>query len=273
MNHRKLSAILSGIALFATLSAAPSLHAAEHEDLDAYKFRIDAGWYYVSPSGNFHASNDASTIDINKDLGFGNYNTFAGKADWKFTRKNHLYVVGIPLFFSRQTVLNRTFTFQGQTFSAGLNANSSLNTIYVAPGYQYDIIRRKRGHLGIALQMNLLNTKATINAAAQTTGNGVHYNAVSASGSLFAPIPVAGPDMRFYFTPRIFVNANVLGMYFFGYGNYVASTGFIGVNVTKHIAATGGYQLGSALTVNGTQDRLAFRFVQKGAIAGLEASF
>jgi len=273
MKHRKLRTILSGIALFATLATAPSLHAAEHEDWDTYKLRIDAGWYYVSPSGNFHASNDSSTIDLNKDLGFGNYSTFAGKADWKFTRKNHLYVTASPLYFSRQTVLNRTFTFEGQTFNAGLTANSSLNTILLAPGYQYDIIRRKRGHLGIALQMNILDTKATINAAAQTTGDGVHHAAVSASGSLIAPIPVAGPDARFYFTPKVFVQANVLGMYFFGYGNYVSSTGFIGVNLTKHIAATGGYQLGSALSINGTNDRLAFRFVQKGALAGLEASF
>ncbi len=273
MTHRKLRALLFGIILFASFSAASYLHAEEPEDLDAYKLRIDAGWYYVSPSGNFHASNDASTIDINKDLGFGSYSTFAGKVDWKFTRKNHLYVVGIPLYFSRQTVLNRTFTFEGKTFNAGLTANSSLDTSFISPGYQYDFIRRKRGHLGVAVQMNLLDTKATINAAAQVIGNGVHYNAVSSSASLFGVIPVAGPDVRYYFTPRIFVNANVLGMYFFGYGNYVSSTGFIGVNLAKHIAATGGYQLGSALSINGTNDRLAFRFVQKGAIAGLEASF
>jgi hypothetical protein len=275
MTHRKLRTILSGIVLLATLSAAPSLHAAEHEDFDAYRLKVDASWYYVSPSGNFHGANDSGTVDINKDLGFGNYNTFAGKADWKFTRKNHLYLSVIPLYFSRQTVLNRTFTFQGQTFNAGLTASSSLDNLLLAPGYQYDIIRRKRGHLGIAVQMDLFDITTKINSAAQVTGNGVHYNAVSASGSLLAPIPVAGPDFRYYLTnsPRVFINGNVLGMYLFGYGNFVSSTGTIGVKLVKHLSVTGGYQLGSALTVKGTQDRLAFRFVQKGALAGLEASF
>jgi hypothetical protein len=54
---------------------------------------------------------------------------------------------------------------------------------------------------------------------------------------------------------------------------FLHAEGIIGVNIVKHLSVTGGYQLGSALTVKGTSDRLAFRFIQKGALAGLEASF
>ena len=112
-------------------------------------------------------------------------------------------------------MLNRTITFQGQTFTAGLTTNSSLDTPLVAPGYQYDIIRRRRGHLGIALQMDLFNTTGKISAAAHVTGDLVHHNAVSATGSVLAPIPVAGPELRYYVTdsPRVFIQGNVLGMY------------------------------------------------------------
>lgn len=274
LNYRRA---LSAVVLLACFSAIPYLHAQENqdEDFDAYKLRVDAGWYYSNPTGTLHGANDSDTIDLNKDLGFQSYSTFNGRLDWKFTRKNHLYVGVIPLHASRQTVLNRTFTFRGQTFDTGLIANSSLDTLGVAPGYKYDIFRRKRWHLGIGVQIDLFDTDAKISAAAQTTGNGVHHAAVSASSSLFAGIPVAGPDFRFYLTnsPKLFVEANVYGMYLFGYGNFVSSAGDVGYNFSKHFAAVAGYQLGSDLNVNSTSDRLGLGLTQKGAVVGVQASF
>jgi hypothetical protein len=277
MTRRKLHTALSGMVLFASLTTAAFSQKTEKEDFDAYKLRIDAGFYYSNPSGSIHGSNDSGSVDLNKDLGFESYPTFSGKVDWKFTRKNHLYLSATPLDTSRQTVLNRTFTFQGQTFSTGLTTSSSLNTLAIAPGYQYDFIRRKRGHLGLGLQVDFFNTTAKISAAAQVTGDGVHHNAVSASGSLLAPIPVAGPDFRLYLTnsPRLFVQGNVLGMYLFGYGNFVSTVGDVGVTLSKHFAVIAGYQLGSHLVVNNnsSSDRVGLRLVQKGAIVGLQTSF
>jgi hypothetical protein len=274
---RKLQIALLGMVLFAGVTTAAFSQVADKEDFDNYHLRIDTGWYYSDPSGSLHgsASTDNASIDFNKDLGFNSYSTFSGKADWKFTRKNHLYVSVIPFNFQRQTVLNRTITFQGQTFTTGLTTNSSLDTLFVAPGYQYDIIRRRRGHLGIALQMDLFNTTGKISAAAQVTGDGVHHNAVSATGSLLAPIPVAGPELRYYVTdsPRVFIQGNVLGMYLFGYGSFVSTTGNIGVTLSKHFSVLAGYQLASHLVVKDDTDRIGLRFIQRGAVVGLETSF
>ena len=245
-----------------------------NEDLDQYKLRIDTFWFYSRPSGNLQGSADSGTVDLQKDLGFNTYSTFAGKIDWKFTRKNHLYVAFIPFYTSRQTTLTRDFVFQGQTFSAGLVANSELHAFLVAPGYQYDIIRRRRGHLGLGIQFDLFNTSARISGTGQVNGA---PRSVFASGSHLAPIPVAGPEFRLYLTnsPRLFVEGNVYGMYFFGYGNFVSSAGTLGLTLTKHLSLNGGYQLGSRLTVNNdsNSDRIGIRLTQKGAIAGLEFSF
>jgi hypothetical protein len=274
---RKLLNVVSGMVLFAGVTATAFSQVADKEDFDNYHLRIDTAWYYSDPTGTIHgsATTDNGTIDLNKDLGFSSYSTFAGKADWKFTRKNHLYVSVIPFNFSRQTVLNRTITFQGQTFNAGLTTSSSLDTLFVAPGYQYDIIRRRRGHLGIGLQMDLFNTTGKISAAAQVTGDGVHHAAVSATGSLLAPIPVAGPSFRYYVTdsPKVFIEGNVYGMYLFGYGNFVSTAGNIGFTLSKHFSLLGGYQLASHLVVNNANDRIGLRFVQRGAVVGLETSF
>jgi len=257
--------------------ATPELHA-QDEDFDSYKLRIDAFWFRSNPSGSIQSAGQYGfgLVDIDKDLGLDSFSTFAGKMDWKFTRKNHLYFVVIPFDRSRQTVLNRTVVFQGQTFDAGLVTQGNLRANLFAPGYQYDIIRRKRGHLGIAFQINLFDTEANISAAAQVTAGGVQQAARSASGSLLAPIPVAGPEFRVYLTnsPRLFLEGNVYGMYLFGYGNFVSSAGTLGLTLSKNLSVNAGYQLGSRLEVkSNASDRIGINLTQKGAIVGLELSF
>jgi hypothetical protein len=115
----------------------------------------------------------------------------------------------------------------------GLSTRAHISAPLIAPGYQYDIIRRKRGHLGVGVQIDLFPASPSLSAAAQVTSDGVHHDAVSASSSLLAPIPVAGPDFRLYLTnsPRLFVEGQVYGMYLFGYGNFVSTVDDIGFTI------------------------------------------
>jgi hypothetical protein len=260
-----------GVAALALVLAVPAR--AQQSDFDSYKVRLNAFWAYSSPSGSLEGSADTGTINLQQDLGFNSYSTFFGEIDWKFTRKNHLYFVAAPFNSSRQTVLDRTIDFQGQTFVGGATIQSSLRSNLYAPGYQYDIIRRKRGHLGIAVQVDLFDASAKISATAQNVNGGQQ----TAIGSLLAPIPVAGPEFRLYLTnsPKLFVEGNVYGMYFGGYGNFVSTVDTLGWTLTKHLSANVGYQLGSRLVVtnNASSDRIGLRLTQKGALAGLEFSF
>lgn len=263
--------------LLLVMTGAPFLHAQSDEEFDSYKARISAFFFYSNPSGNIQGSSDATAVDLNKDLGFNSYSTFSGKVDWKFTHKNHFYLVGANYNHSKEKVLARTIEFQGQTFNAGATVDAELNAPEIAPGYQYDIIRRKRGHLGIGVQIDLFNVSSSISAAAQVTNEGVQQPAVTAKGSLLAPIPVAGPDFRFYLTnsPRLFVEGQVNGMYFFGYGNFVSTADGIGFAISKHLSLDAGYQLGSRLVVKNSpsNNRVGLRLTQSGAIVGIEASF
>ena len=124
---------------------------------------------------------------------------------------------------------------------------------------------------------SLFNASASISAAAQVIGEGVHQAATVAKASLLAPIPVAGPDFRFYLTnsPRLFVEGQVNGMYFFGHGNFVSTADDIGLTITKHLSVNAGYQLGSRLVVknDANSNRIGLRLTQSGAIVGLQASF
>lgn len=178
----------------------------------------------------------------------------------------------VPLF---QVVLNRTISFRGQTFPVGITAKGELSAVLIAPGYQYDIIRRKRGHLGIAAQIDLFNTTGTLNAAAQVYNNGVQSAAIFSQASLLAPIPVAGPEFRLYLTnsPRLFVEGNIYGMYLFGYGNFISSAGDLGLSLSKHLSINAGYSMGSRLNVNDTSSRVGLSLTQKGPVVGAEVSF
>ena len=182
------------ILIILTATAVVSLHAQTDTDFDEYKVRIDGFWFYSNPTGTLQDATTGDIISLHKDLAFSSYSTFTGKLDWKFTRKNHLYLVGASFNQSRQTVLQRTIMFHGQTFNVGVLTRANLSAPLIAPGYQYDIFRRRRWHLGLAVQFNLYNTKASLFAAAQVNTNN---QVISARKSLLAPIPVAGPQGAF----------------------------------------------------------------------------
>jgi hypothetical protein len=260
--------------LFVLAAAVPLLHAQTDADFDEYKIRIAGYWFYSNPTGTLQDATSGNIIDLHKDFGFSSYSTFTGKVDWKFTRKNHLYLVGGSFDQSRVAALQRTIVFQGQTFNVGVVTKANLSAPLIAPGYQYDIIRRKRGNLGLALQFDIFNSSASLFAAAQVNNNN---QVQSVKKSLLVPIPVAGPAGRFYLTnsPRLFVEGNVFGMYFFGYGNFISTADDVGVTLNKHLSLNAGYQLGSRLTVNDDvkKNRLGLQLTQKGPIVGAEVSF
>lgn len=274
--HRQLLVAKTLVPLLLLLvAAAPCMRADEKEDLDAYKVRIDALWFYSQPSVHFHGTVSQGDFDFERDASFNSYHTGTVKLDWKFTRKNHLYFGFLPLNQSKEFTLNRTIVFQGQTYGAGLAADARLQTYLFVPGYQYDIIRRKQGHLGLAVQLDLLYIKGSLKAAAQTL-NGTQRFAQSSSSTVRAPLPVAGPEFRYYLIPnsnRLFVAGNLFGMYFFGYGNFISSYGTLGISLSKHLNLQGGYQLGSRFTLKSKTDRIGLELNQAGAIAGLEVSF
>ena len=147
--------------------------------------------FYAQPTGTFFGTRNNGSFDLQADVAFQNYSTFTGRVDWKFTRKNHLFFSVTPFNHTKNFVTNRTITFQGQTFDVGVSASANLQVNGYAPGYQYDIIRRKRGHLGVQVQLDIFDVEGSISAAAQVV-NGVPRASQRAQGSLRAPLPVAG---------------------------------------------------------------------------------
>lgn len=270
-----LSPLTFCLMLIIVLASGVKIASAQSEDLDQHKLRIEAYWLYSTPTITMQGANNNGTVNFNQDFNFNEYSTGIGRIDWKFTRKNHLTFAILPFIQDKTVVLSHTVTFAGQTFNVGLRTDGKLQFVTYAPGYQYDIFRRRRWHLGIAVQINLADTTGTLNASAQVTGTGVHYSAVTARGSLLAPLPAIGPEFRVYLTnsPRLFVEGRFNGMYFFGYGNFLSTFDDVGFSITKHISINAGYGLGSRLRINNESNRIGIRLTQKGPFVGAQFSF
>ncbi len=261
--------ILIAVLFCLSLAALPPVRAQDANDLDNYKWRVDGDWWYSYPSGYFGENQTNNYFNINRDFGFGSYSTFTGKLDWHFAHKHHFLLSGTPNYTSKTSTINRTITFGGQTFDVGASVSASLNGFNIAPGYQYDIIRRDHGYLGIEIDINFIETTGKLSVV----GNAGNVARSSGSKSFWAPLPDFGPVFRWYplqDSNRLSFGGSFRGMPFFGYGNYLTGRADVGVGLTKHLNVRAGYQMGSRLSVHGTADQVAVQVTHRGPTAGIE---
>jgi hypothetical protein len=261
------------IALLLFLASPAALIAQKSEEVDNYKWRVEANWWFTQPTATFGAQGSNNYLDINKDFGFGSYSTFSGKIDYHFKHKHHFLINITPLSNTKTVTLSRSIDFEGVTYDLNGQSTAHVRAVNVAPGYEYDFIRRKQGYLGLEVDLNLVETYGSIKGEGTVGGvEGIY----SSSKSFFAPLPAVGPVFRWYplrDSNRISIDGSFRGMPFFGYGNFISARGSIGVGLTNHLALRAGYQLGSRLSIHGTSDQIALQITQKGPTAGIEYSF
>jgi len=258
----------------------PALRAADKKpqtDGDPYKFKIQGDYWRDTPSITIKGNDTVGErpIDFDKEFGFDTLGTYDFLADWHITHKQHLMFAATRYTQSKTRAITRDITFRGVTYKTGSVVDAEITNQVWAPAYQYDIMRNERGHLGIPIQINMLDISTELNGQGTiidpNTGNSVSGQ-YSSKGSVFAFIPVAGPEAKYLFirnSNKYYVEGFVKGMYFFGYGNYVSTRGDFGVNFWKGLEANVGYQMGSRLAIHGTDERLDIRFTQRGLVAGL----
>jgi hypothetical protein len=193
-------------------------------------------------------------------------------ADWRFKRKHHFLFGVSPVKNSRRVNLNRAIEFQGVTYEVGTEASADIKSLAFAPGYQCDIVRRNRISLSIATQVYLLKTSADLAGTATINGQAVTK---TASGSLFAPLPILGPRVRWYplRSGRLALAGSFQGMSFFGYGNFMTARGSGYISLSRNLRVNLGYQMGTRLRIDTGTNEIGIRLTQKGPVAGFEASW
>ena len=271
---------LAGMAMFVCgqLQAQdPDRHDPGRHDLDDDRLRLAGLYWFVQPSGSIFDLADSGRLPINLSTGFQSYSAPFVTADLRVARKHHLLLDLSPKIFSQGKTLLVQVNFQGNTYTAGTSVATKLRSFTYAPGYRYDFLKREQGHLGLVVQVHLISLRGSIQAMAQVSGpNGSSSAAYVASASKFLLLPVIGLDGKLFLIPgsdRLFVAAYGQGLPFFGYGNYVAGQGTVGVRLVSHLDAVGGYLLDGRLIVHGNPDRFAITLTQNGPVGGLQYSW
>jgi len=200
---------------------------------DGGKLDLTLSYWPVHSSGSIRAA--GTSVDLRSDLGVGqNTPTFAGRLDLRFGR-SRVRFEGTPIRLTGDRNLQRTIVYQGRTFDISDRVTSSADLDYFYGGYEFDLISRPAGHLGIEAGGAYFSASGTITS--QTTG-------ITASRSETAGMPLAGVAFRAFPIHGRFdveVNGEVKGMNFGGFGHYVQAAANIGAG-RGHVLVEAGYR-------------------------------
>jgi hypothetical protein len=155
--------------------------------------------------------------------------------------------------------VNKIHDFQGQTLVAGATTQSSPSQIRMPPDTNTTLSGKSVDTFGSECRStSLMLRRRSVRRPKPSTAGSQKRRAHRGS-----PRFPWGPEFRLYLinSPKLFVEGNVYGMYFGGYGNFISTVDTVGWTLTKHLSANAGYQLGSRLvgTNNSSCDRIGLR--------------
>jgi hypothetical protein len=178
---------------------------------------------------------DGPDVALHGDLNLDHNWAFFGKLILKPARRHRIVLEGAPYEFSGSNTLARTVIFNGSTYSIADTVASDAELTYFYGGYQYDLLSRDQGHLGLETGGAYLDGSGTIRGV--TSG-------ITASRSQRVGLPLAGAEFRVFLLPHrrlVNVNGEVKGMAFGGYGNFFQGGANVGVGF-RWITLQAGYQ-------------------------------
>ena len=166
-----------------------------------YTLEITGGMWDPRPS--IVASSEqfgiiGSQIDFGNDLGMVRKRHPEMRLTFKPGRRHKLRLNWLPIQYSQSAVLERRVVFQGIAFDVGIGVDSALRWDAWRFGYEFDVIARERGYVGLILEAKYTHIQAELDSV-------VGYEYVTAR----APIPALGAITRVYVTRFTPITAEV----------------------------------------------------------------
>jgi len=165
---------VSIIAAFALGAAAASMAQSSTSPLPD-RFQVDAGYFRLSPTTQLRfnpSSGPPSDVVLENDLGLDDTaNTFWVEGTWRIARRHQLKLGFTTL--SRDAVdytIGRDFTWGGETYNAGLSADTDSTTDLLGGYYRFALVRNERFEIGPALGIGYIWLDARIRAAGTVAG-------------------------------------------------------------------------------------------------------
>jgi hypothetical protein len=166
---------LAAAALLTVMSAVPTAAEETWNGLPD-RFQIDTGYFRMNADTvlRFNGGPGANDIDFEQDLALDEkVDTFWLDGTWRVGRRHQLKLSFTRLQRDRDGhTLQRDFVWGGQTFNAGLTANSTAGVDVLGGYYRFAVYRNDRFEIGPTVGIGYLWVTAGIDATGTFTGPG-----------------------------------------------------------------------------------------------------
>jgi hypothetical protein len=181
------------------------------------RFQVDAGYFRAKMTtalrlqGSIGPANDVS---FEKDLGVADTaGTYWIDATIRMSRRNSFKINYVSVTREGQPQsLTRDFTWNDQTYSAGLTASGTIGMDLLSTYYRFAVSKRDRFEIGVATGLGFLQLRAAVKAQGNLTGPGGQITTVNLdeSGKLGVPTGDIGGYFNAWVTKRVVVRGDYL---------------------------------------------------------------
>jgi len=140
-------------------------------------------------------------IDATTDLGLAQKRLKELRIVLRPAKKHKFRLNYLPMTYTGQSTIHRSFIFNGQTFGINLPLATDFQWTTWHAVYEYDFLYQDKGFVGFTLNSNF--TKTQVNIASQV---------VTEFAIAQAPIPTIGGIARVYVVPNISITADINGI-------------------------------------------------------------
>ncbi len=210
---KPISTCISGLVAVALASPAWAQDYGPLEDT----FNASLGWFLFDSKTTLRADGEAgeigTEIDLERDLGFGDKDSFRLDGFWRFAPRHKLRVL---YFSNRRTsslMLEREIMFDGEVFPVAATVTSKLETEIFEFAYEYAFWRRDSYEIAGSIGAYLADFRTALVADVSSPGVGGGTVSTSGRADITAPLPVVGLHGIWQFPHRI--NLDLLAQYFY----------------------------------------------------------
>jgi hypothetical protein len=164
-------------------------------------YHVELGGYFWNPKPDIMISSESlgipgDEVDFVNDLGLEQTTFKQLKLVLRPGTKHKLRFEYTPIHYDAQSIVPRTFRFNGQRYDIGLPVTTEVKWNAYRFGYEWDFVYRDRGFAGLLLDLKYTDIQASLTAsfAGLTAVEFTHAK---------APIPAIGFIGRGYVAPNI----------------------------------------------------------------------
>jgi hypothetical protein len=208
---------------------------------------------------NGTGSGPGTLLDVQDDLGVEDERTFEVRATLQFKRGHKIRGSYTKLDFDGDVIAGRQFTFDDSIYRLNSRVVTSIKGGYYSAEYEWDLVKRERGFLGVTIGAKVFDVDAVLVAPVQ---------GLRETDTLRLPIPVIGIAGRTYYG-RMSVQGEISGLTIGKRGYLYEVESSVRVHISDRLAIGGGVR---RLSLNGEDEPDLIKIQTSGWHFGAELS-